>query len=90
MRFWGDSKKREFVDAALGRQKIDKIDPWAPKGRYQRSGSLRVVANLDALAAEGRRGGPKYQRISINRLKNNEVQDLTRRWAVGPANLSTC
>ena len=49
-------------------------------------GGAQEVRKECTLGVEGRRGGAKYQRLSINRLKNNTGARSDTPWADGPAN----
>ena len=71
------------IDPKFWLQKSIKIEPLRAQGPPR---APEAVADVHALGVEGPSAGPKYQRLLINRFKNNRSALSDTPWADGPAN----
>ena len=82
--FWAMAKNVDFSMPLRGVEKSIKIGPRAPKGRHDRS---EWAPGRPPHGSRVPGAAPISKIIDKSMKTTTMVQDLTRRWAEGPANL---
>ena len=84
-RLWAIAKNVDFSMPLRGVENSIKIGPWAPKGRHDR---CEWPPSRPPHGSRAPGAAPISKIIDKSMKTTTMVEDLTRRWAEGPANLN--